>query len=117
MITLISASYTLASLGDERGLKALEELNMNVDNAQQRINVEKTRLEMLTNELKKAEAANDKHEEINFWKTIATVERGLGRSLDVEQISVSRWIAIISDLKEHYKELDGARKDNKRRHN
>ena len=116
MITLISASYTLASLGDERGEKALEELKMNKDNAKQKINLEKTRLQMLVSELKRTENEGNKQEEVNFWKTIAVVERGLSRSLDVEKITVARWIEIVNDLKEHYKELDGARKNYTRGH-
>jgi hypothetical protein len=116
MITLISASYTLASLGDERGEQALEELKLKKETAQQRINIEKTRLDMLVSELKKMEANDNKQEEVSFWKTIATVERGLNRSLDIDKITVARWIAIVNDLKEHYKELDGARKNYKGRH-
>lgn len=105
-ITLLSAAMTLHSLGLKSGTDVLEEMKVSEKNVESKINMERTRLNMLLAEMKKQDAENGMKEELNFWKTIATVERGVNRTLDVERISVARWIAIINDLKEHYKELN-----------
>lgn len=105
-ITLLSAAMTLHSLGFKSGTDVLEEMKVSEKNVESKINMERTRLNMLIAEMKKEDAENGTREELNFWKTIATVERGVNRTLDVERISVARWIAIINDLKEHYKELN-----------
>lgn len=105
-ITLLSAAMTLHSLGYKSGTDVLEEMKVSEKNVESKINMERTRLNMLIAEMKKEDAQHGTREELNFWKTIATVERGVNRTLDVERISVARWIAIINDLKEHYKELN-----------
>lgn len=105
-ITLLSAAMTLHSLGYKSGTDVLDEMKVSEKNVESKINMERTRLNMLIAEMKKQDAENGTKEELNFWKTIATVERGVNRTLDVERISVARWIAIINDLKEHYKELN-----------
>lgn len=105
-ITLLSAAMTLHSLGFKSGTDVLDEMKVSEKNVESKINMERTRLNMLLAEMKKQDAENGTKEELNFWKTIATVERGVNRTLDVERISVARWIAIINDLKEHYKELN-----------
>lgn len=105
-ITLLSAAMTLHSLGFKSGTDVLDEMKITEKSVESKINMERTRLNMLLAEMKKQDAENGTREELNFWKTIATVERGVNRTLDVERISVARWIAIINDLKEHYKELN-----------
>ena len=80
------------------------------ERAESKINSEKTMLNMVLLEFNNSEKEAEVKEEMNFWRTIATVERGLGRSLDVEKISVARWIEIINDLKEHYKQLNNGRR-------
>lgn len=105
-ITLLSAAMTLHSLGYKSGTDVLDEMKITEKSVESKINMERTRLNMLLAEMKKQDAENGTKEELNFWKTIATVERGVNRTLDVERISVARWIAIINDLKEHYKELN-----------
>lgn len=105
-ITLLSVAMTLHSLGYKSGTDVLDELKITEKSVESKINMERTRLNMLIAEMKKEDAENGTKGELNFWKTIATVERGVNRTLDVERISVARWIAIINDLKEHYKELN-----------
>ncbi len=57
---------------------------------------EKSRLKLLD---KKQKKENNK-EEINFWKLVSQVEQSLGYQLDIEKVTLLRWIEIIATLKE-----------------
>lgn len=57
---------------------------------------EKSRLKLLDKKQKK----DNKREEVNFWKLVSQVEQSLGYQLDIEKVTLSRWIEIIATLKE-----------------
>lgn len=111
-IVLLSSALTLSELGFAEGDEVLKMEGTTAERAESKINSEKTMLNMVLLEFNNSEKEAEVKEEMNFWRTIATVERGLGRSLDVEKISVARWIEIINDLKEHYKQLNNGRRKN-----
>lgn len=57
---------------------------------------EKSRLELLD----KKQKQNAKAEEFNFWKIVSQVEQSLNYQLDIDKITLARWIEIIATLKE-----------------
>lgn len=57
---------------------------------------EKSRLKLLDKKQKK----DNKREEVNFWKLVSQVEQSLGYQLDIEKVTLLRWIEIIATLKE-----------------
>ncbi len=57
---------------------------------------EKSRLQLLD----KKNIDKNKKEEINFWKIVSHVEQGLGYQLDIDKITLARWIEIVASLKE-----------------
>lgn len=71
---------------------------------------EKSRLELLD----KKQQSDTKREEINFWKIVAQIEQSLGYQLDIEKVTLARWIEIISTLKEKAQNINkNGRRQNK----
>lgn len=60
----------------------------------------KSDLEFLVKQNKKEFKEKNKKEDINFWKLVAQVEEARGGNvLNVELISLARWIAIVKEIK------------------
>ena len=103
-IVILEAGRILFEIGGESN--DLEKEGINRENVQRLLNVERTKLELLMSEFRRKEKDSVRNDEINFWESIASVERGIGRSLDVEKVTVAHWLAIIKDLRDHYSELN-----------
>lgn len=62
----------------------------------------------------KKQQSDTKREEINFWKIVAQIEQSLGYQLDIEKVTLARWIEIISTLKEKAQNINkNGRRQNK----
>lgn len=66
------------------------------------------------NKLDKAKTKSQKKENVNFWKMVSQVEDALGRQLDIEKITLARWIELTALVKEKSIQKQNGKRKNRR---
>ena len=97
-----SAALELCKLFDQRGYEHLKKFGINSedsDRIQSAISMKQTKLELAENKLQ----SNNEKESFSFYKTLASVEYSVKRSIDIDKTSLAQWVAIITDLSERNK--------------
>ena len=78
-----------------------------VDKVRHKMLVRKTKLGFLI----PAKKEQDKKEIINFWAQVASLESALNRQLDIDKITVARWVNYIKQIKEQRIQNEQQRKN------
>ncbi len=107
------ASIKLIGLGDEEGIAVLEEMGFPTDSIKSikaAINRKKTTINLMDAKHQK----ENKKESASFEKMIAIVELQLGYQLRINELTLSRWVGILSSMKEKHRAETEAIKEKKR---
>lgn len=97
-ITACNAALMLVDLNDETGFEILEYFGIRGKDEKEirsAILRKETKLEFAKNRLSKGE----KKDAIGFYKIVASVERGIGRQLNLAEVNLERWVAYLDEIK------------------
>jgi hypothetical protein len=100
-IVACSAGLKLIEFDDEYGYSILEKFGIK-DRDQSAIRSAILRKETKLNLAKSKMDQAGKNEAISFYKIVASVERGLSRQLNLNEVNLERWVAYLSELKEKH---------------
>lgn len=100
VLDIIVAAYYLAELGDADGIITLQDFGFRYDiNTESRIKREKTDLDISRAEFSRMygidESEADESNDGGFYSVVANVEHHIGRNLDIERMTVARWVAYV----------------------
>lgn len=97
-ITACSAALMLIEFNDEKGFEILEYFGIksrDEKDIKSAILRKETKLEFAKNKLNNAE----QKEAIGFYKIVASVERGIGRQLNLAEVNLERWVAYLDEIR------------------
>jgi hypothetical protein len=98
-ITACYAGLRLVEFNREEGYEILKKFGISGKDEQaikSAILRRETKLDLAKNKL----GNNDKKEAVSFYKIVASVESGLNRQLNLQEINLERWVAYLNEIKD-----------------